>query len=566
MYFFYKFLFLITSFIIIFCFNSFLANKSLAQISPETNKVNETKFFSKTYGNYLSSLVAESQYDFDSAGHYALESLKEDNNNVFLLRHAFKMLLKAGKFKRAAEISSKLEFYNENNEFLKLWPAILLELKQNDFSTANELIEELNLEEYEQFFSIILRSWHFAIQGQKGKSISQIDKLINNIGTYESISLVKVEIQKLYILYHLNKFEELEILINKILSEESQIDSKYIVDISKILFHLDKKDIAIETLKKFLPNNYDFDLTVLYIKSNKTISPIQALSIALEDTSSIIAKKRGWLQAFPVLRMASYLHDFNISSKLLISSIFQSMQRFEEALMVLNEIDDYNFYYPLILVEKSYLYEDLDKNDDVINILNELKSNHNYRRLALIKLSNFYIRNQLYNDALMICDELLLDKKPDNEVFYYRALALVNLKNWDDAIDSLDILIKKIPNNPTVMNFVGYTYVDKNINLQEGLSLIKKAIDLDPNNGFFIDSLGWAYYRMGEYKKSVTFLEKSVELEPLEAEITEHLGDVYFKLNRVKEAIVQWKRAISLTSSKDYETRINKKILENEIK
>ena len=184
----------------------------------------------------------------------------------------------------------------------------------------------------------------------------------------------------------------------------------------------------------------------------------------------------------------------------------------------------------------------------------------------MLKLSNFYIRKQLYSEALSICDKLLLDENQDSEVFYYRALALVNMKGWDIAIESLDILIEKIPNNPTVMNFVGYTYVDQNIKLQKGLSLIKNAIELDPNNGFFIDSLGWAYYRMGEYKKSVTLLEKSVELEPMEAEITEHLGDVYLKLNRVKEAIVQWKRAISLTSSKEYEIRINKKILENEIK
>ncbi|MAI29895.1 MAG: hypothetical protein CMP38_06785 [Rickettsiales bacterium] len=566
MYFLNKFLFLTTSLIIVFCFNNFLSHNSFAQISSETNTVIKTKNFSKTYGNYLSSLSAESEYDFVSAAHYSIESLREDKNNVFLLKHSFKMLLKAGQFKRAAEISSKLEFYNDNNEFLNLWPAILLELKQNDFSTANELIEELNLEEYEQFFSIILRSWHFAIQDQKAKSISQIDYLINNIGAYENISLIQVEIQKLYILYFLKKFEELEVLINKILLDESKINPKYVVTFAQILFYLDKKDIAIQTLRKFLPRNYDLDLAVLYIKNNKTISPIQALSIALEDTSLIIANKRGWLQAFPVLRMASYLYDFNINSRLQITSILQSMKRYQEALNELNEIDDYYFYFPFILLEKSYLYEDLGKNEEAINILNELKSDHNYRRLAMIKLSNFYIRNKLYKEALMICDELLLDKKPDSEVFYYRALALVSLEKWDVAIDSLDILIKKIPNNPTVMNFVGYTYVDQNINLPEGLGLIEKAIQMDPNNGFFIDSLGWAYYRMGEYKKSVTFLEKSVELEPLEAEITDHLGDVYFKLNRVKEAILQWKKAISLTSSKEYETRINKKILENEIK
>ena len=171
----------------------------------------------------------------------------------------------------------------------------------------------------------------------------------------------------------------------------------------------------------------------------------------------------------------------------------------------------------------------------------------------------------MYEKALFICNELLKTKNPDNEVYYYRALALVSIKKWDEALDALDELIKKIPDNPSVMNFVGYTYVDRNIKLEQGLNLIKKAIDIEPNNGFYIDSLGWAYFRMGEFDKAVVYIEKSVELEPLEAEITDHLGDVYFQLGRTKEALVQWKRALSLNPPEGYGEIIKRNILDNEI-
>ena len=110
------------------------------------------------------------------------------------------------------------------------------------------------------------------------------------------------------------------------------------------------------------------------------------------------------------------------------------------------------------------------------------------------------------------------------------------LKDWENAIKSFDVLLEKYPESPEILNFVGYTLVDRNVRLKEGIDLIKKAVSAEPQNGFYLDSLGWAYFKLGEIDKAITYLERSVELEPQEMEITDHLGDAYWQVNRHKEA------------------------------
>ena len=530
-------------------------NKSL--IFPENN-------FSSIFGNYLSSLAAKNNFDFNLASHYALEALKEDINSIDLLKHTFTILLYSGQIEKASEISSRLELFNVSDEMFNIWPAILLELKHNDLSTAHELTENLNLESYERFFSHVLTSWYYASQNQQAKSLTHINIIIDDISLYPSISLIQVEIQKLLILFYLRNYNEAKILVEKIRNRSKKIPTKYVLVIAQVMSFLGEKKGAIKLLTEYLPYDYDLDLAILSLDKKNALTPIQALSISLEDTGSIFAKSNGWFKAIPILRMAIYLDNNNFNSKLLMSSILQSMKRYEEALALLDENKNYSFYNPIISIEKSYIEEELGNDERVVSILTDLSKHSNFNELAMLKLSNYYIRKKQFIDALKICDELLLNKASENEIYYYRALSLVSIKDWNKALDALDILLKKIPDNATVMNFVGYTFVDRNIRLEEGLNLIKKAIQIDPNNGYFLDSLGWAYFRMGEYNKAVNYIEKSVELEPMEPEITDHLGDVYYKLKRNREAVVQWKRALSLNPNDEYKDKIRKKILKNE--
>ena len=164
---------------------------------------------------------------------------------------------------------------------------------------------------------------------------------------------------------------------------------------------------------------------------------------------------------------------------------------------------------------------------------------------SLLRISNIYRRNGDYRKSLKIIEEIDTSKSLP-EIYYYKSLNLVLLKEWGRAIESFDSLLEVYPNNAEISNFVGYSLVDRNVRLEEGINLIKFAVSKEPRNGFYIDSLGWAYYQLGEFSKAITYLERALEIEPQEIEINDHLGDAYFKVGRKKEARLVWKRALTL--------------------
>ncbi len=130
-------------------------------------------------------------------------------------------------------------------------------------------------------------------------------------------------------------------------------------------------------------------------------------------------------------------------------------------------------------------------------------------------------------------------------VFFQRGIAYERLKKWDKAEPNFNKALELNPEQPQVLNYLGYSWVDMNRNLQQGLEMIKKAVELRPDDGYIVDSLGWAYYRLGRFDEAVVELERAIELRAGDATINDHLGDAYWRVGRKLEATYQWKRALA---------------------
>ncbi|MBB4274578.1 tetratricopeptide (TPR) repeat protein [Rhizobium mongolense] len=153
-----------------------------------------------------------------------------------------------------------------------------------------------------------------------------------------------------------------------------------------------------------------------------------------------------------------------------------------------------------------------------------------------------------------------LPRRADWTVFFQRGIAYERLKKWDQAEPNFRKALDLNPDQPQVLNYLGYSWIDMNRNLDEGLTMIKKAVDLRPDDGYIIDSLGWAYYRLNRYDDAVAELEKAAEIKAGDATINDHLGDAYWRVGRKLEAVYQWNRALSSAPEETEIPRIKDKI------
>ncbi|MDB5522749.1 MAG: hypothetical protein JWM58_512 [Rhizobium sp.] len=165
-----------------------------------------------------------------------------------------------------------------------------------------------------------------------------------------------------------------------------------------------------------------------------------------------------------------------------------------------------------------------------------------------------------YDKAVEVIGQL--PKRSDWSVFFQRGIAYERLDKWDLAEPNLKKALELYPDQPQVLNYLGYSWVDMNIHLDDGLNMIRKAVDLRPDDGYIVDSLGWAYYRLNRYDDAVGELERAVELKAADATINDHLGDAYWRVGRKLEAIFQWQTALELKPEEAEIAKIRKKIKE----
>ncbi|MCR5879978.1 tetratricopeptide repeat protein [Phenylobacterium sp. J367] len=166
---------------------------------------------------------------------------------------------------------------------------------------------------------------------------------------------------------------------------------------------------------------------------------------------------------------------------------------------------------------------------------------------ARMTLADLLRANEHYGEAVEVLGGLIQGSKtPDWRLYYSRGVAFERLGRWPEAETDLQAALKLRPDEPELLNYLGYTWIDRGERLPEAMAMVEKAVAANPRSGAMIDSLGWAHYRMGDFKKAVERLEQAVELEAGDPEINNHLGDAYWMVGRKDEAVFQWRRVLTL--------------------
>ncbi|MAI02715.1 MAG: hypothetical protein CMP40_02660, partial [Rickettsiales bacterium] len=246
--------------------------------------------------------------------------------------------------------------------------------------------------------------------------------------------------------------------------------------------------------------------------------------------------------------LSIYLNNKNFINYYLIAENFQMLNKNKKAIsslskIALNSYVGWNSFLKIIDLEIAK-----GNFDNAQKYMNKLKKFSPKRKDLYYKLGELYHNKKQYETAINFFSNALSlinnPTKKDWYLYYSRGMSYERSKKWKNAENDFLLALELYPSQPLVLNYLGYTWIDLGINLEKAENFIEKAVKLRPNDGYFIDSLGWAYYRKGAYRKAVEELEKAVALVPNDPIINDHLGDALWRSGYKNEAIFQWNRAL----------------------
>ena len=195
------------------------------------------------------------------------------------------------------------------------------------------------------------------------------------------------------------------------------------------------------------------------------------------------------------------------------------------------------------IIKKYKILRVIDKNKSSL-LLKNIQKRYPKNNQVLFLIANNYRNQNKYDKAIKIYDELIKRSVNKKNYYYLKAICLDKLNKWEDSKKILIELISKYPNDAYALNYLSYSMATRNEDLIEAKKLIIKALEIEKNNGYFLDTLGWIQFKLNDIDKAVRTIQLAIELEPNNSEIIDHLGDIYFKIGRKKEAIYEWNRAL----------------------
>jgi tetratricopeptide (TPR) repeat protein len=269
-----------------------------------------------------------------------------------------------------------------------------------------------------------------------------------------------------------------------------------------------------------------------------------AAQALLAPAATMIAAKQSQI-ALAYLRLALRLDPQRDEAWVMVGDIMQSAGDTDAARFAYGRPKPGSTEYGAAQAKLAWTYQGADDKETALKLARAAAATGDMD--ARVTLADLLRSDEKYAESIDVLNGLINDsKKPDWRLIYARGVAYGQLDRWPEAEADLQAALKLQPDEPELLNYLGYSWIDRGERLKEAMAMVEKAVGANPRSGAMVDSLGWAYYRLGDYKKAVTKLEEAVELEAGDPEINNHLGDAYWKVGRRDEAQFQWRRVLTL--------------------
>jgi Flp pilus assembly protein TadD len=249
---------------------------------------------------------------------------------------------------------------------------------------------------------------------------------------------------------------------------------------------------------------------------------------------------------------------------LALADLYEAVKKVDLAISVYDRLPANSPMQRNAQIQRALGLDSLDRTDEAKATLTKLIAADPSDREAITALGNILRGRKEFAECADVyskaVDTISKPERPNWVLYYFRGICYERSKQWPKSEADMKKALELYPEQPLVLNYLGYSWVDQGINLDDGMKMIQRAVEQRADDGYIVDSLGWAYFRIGNYEQAVKNLEHAVELKPEDPTINDHLGDAYWKIGRQLEARFQWSHARDLKAEPDELVKIEEKL------
>jgi tetratricopeptide (TPR) repeat protein len=502
-------------------------------------------------GSYLAGRVAGSLRDSSAAARFFGAALEADPDNLALLDRSFSLSLVAGEYEAAMTSAVRIAELDPSHQLAQLALAVDA-LRGRQYAEAQRHLEGAGNGPLAELTATLLRAWAETGMGNTDLALETVDGLSGP------------EWYEVFKPYHSG-------LIASVAGDEdaagAYFEQAYAADPDAIrivqawarhLARVGKTDEALAVLEKFeqvVPEHPLIEQARQDVEAGRVPAPIvktaqEGATEVLYGIGSALGSDSGEEYAAIYLRLGLYLTPQQPLALLSLADYYEKIGDSAKAIDVYGSIATDSPLRPNADIHRALNLDDLERTDDAIAVLNSIIDANPRDEEAIIALGNVLRGSERFADAADVYSraigQIADQSERDWALYYFRGMCYERAGRWPLAELDLQKALELNPDQPHVLNYLGYSWVDQHIRLDEALDMITRAVELRPNDGYIVDSLGWAYYRLARYEDAVRELERAVELKPEDPIINDHLGDAYWKVGRKLEAHFQWNHAKDL--------------------
>ena len=502
-------------------------------------------------GSYLAARHASAERDEGAAATYYLDVLRLDPHNPDLLSRAFLSELSGGDIDGAGKLAERLLTIDHSDRISRLVVGIR-ELKKKHYAAAREDFSQSVRGPVTDLTATLLSAWALAGQGDSHAAIDILDKLSGPdwYGIFKDLHAGLI----------LDAAHETKAAGKRYASayKADPTALRTVEAYGRYLSRNGSKDDALKVYADFskeLPNHPVIVQEMKQISDGQKLPPLvdtpqAGAAEALYGLGASIGRRGGEDLALIYLQLALYLEPSHAMALLSLGDLYEDLKKPDLAIKAYERVPAASPLSRNAQIQMAVDLDSLDRTDEAKKLLDKVIAANPKDTEAIIELGNVQRGHKEFADCAKTYSKAI-DAVPNPQksnwvTFYFRGICYERSNQWPLAEADMKKALQLYPDQPLVLNYLGYSWVDKGVHLDEGMDMIRKAVEQRPDDGYIVDSLGWAYYRTGNYDDAVKNLERAVELKPEDPTINDHLGDAYWRVGRRLEAHFQWSQAIDL--------------------